>query len=142
MPDQSIALWKKLLALTVFLAIVACVVVFHSRIGPDFWPIDNSRVGPNLVAAIVQGAVIFVLVVLLYPPLRRRVHRFVDVKLDGVKAHFDRHHRDLHARLDTLEAHHAKHAADMALIKQQLGVKDEAQDNDPQAQPTDMPPPP
>lgn len=32
---------------------VVAAVIFNSRIGADFWPPDNSRIGPNLVANVV-----------------------------------------------------------------------------------------
>lgn len=116
---------RVLLGALVFLVLVAAAVVWRHRLAADFLPLDASRVGPNLVAAVVQGGVVFILAVLLYPPLRRTAHRFIDSKLnhihERVEALHDRHdqHNEhlvsvaqnlkaLHDRLEKLEAKDAK----------------------------------
>jgi hypothetical protein len=88
--DKDRGVVRKLAALLVFAAAVAAVIVFRSRISADFWPLDSSRVGPNLVASIVQWAVIFIAAVLLYPPWRRRLHRLIDAKLKPLHEHAKR----------------------------------------------------
>ena len=56
-----------------------------NRLGSDFWPLDRSAVAPNLVAAAVQGLIVFTFVYLFWKPLRDRV--------DGwVRAHLHAHH--------------------------------------------------
>jgi hypothetical protein len=39
---------------------IAVSLIFHARLAADFWPLDSSRVGPNLLAAVVQGAIVFI----------------------------------------------------------------------------------
>jgi len=46
----------------------------------------------------VQASILFPLAVLLYPPARRRLHRFVDAKL----APLHQSHAAIHAKLDAL----------------------------------------
>lgn len=91
MEDKPIPLWQKLTALGLFVLTVVLLVVFHGRLGGDFWPIDRSFVGPNLLASIIQAGVLFILAVLFYPPLRKRIlrscHRFADEKLAPIHQH-------------------------------------------------------
>ena len=71
------------------------------RAHADFWPLDNSRIGPNLVASAVQAVIVFLVVALLYPPLRRwaeaeleHVHAKADHTLDLLH-HIIEHHPDI-----------------------------------------------
>ena len=89
---------RKWTALAVLGAVICCVVLFRLRLGADFIPLDGSRVGPNLIASLIQGAVIFILAVLLWPPWRARLHRLIDSKL-----------APLHSNLDALHARHDAH---------------------------------
>jgi hypothetical protein len=66
------------------------VQVWH-RVYPDFWPLDASRVGPNLVASVVQWLLIALVAVVVYPPLRAFVRR---------------QWTDLHGKVDHLAANH------------------------------------
>ena len=56
-----------------------------SRVGSDFWPIDRSFVAPNLLAAAVQGLIVFLFVYAFWKPLRDRVDNWV-------RAHLHAHH--------------------------------------------------
>ena len=98
--DKPIPRWQKLTAAGVLIAIVAIVVIFRNRISPDFWPIDGGRVSPNILASLIQWAVLFLAAVLIWPPTRRRLHRFVDRKLEPVHAHLThlRHHHEASAK--------------------------------------------
>jgi hypothetical protein len=123
MSEQSVPRWQKLTALGLALLIAGLVVAFWGRLGADFLPPDRSTVGPNLVAAFVQGVVVFIAVVLLWPPTRRRIHNFVDQKLVGV-----------HSRLDALHARHDEHAKHLDRIGRSLRdlhEKIDARTNDP-----------
>jgi len=102
--------WQKIVASGLAVATATTVGFGWSRIGPDLWPPDRSFVGPNLVAAAVQWAVLFVIAVLVWPPTRRRIHRFADRKLG-----------EIHTRLDAHEALHAEHAAKLDRILEHLG---------------------
>lgn len=90
--------WRRYGALLVFIAGSAIVYVFRARIGSDFWPPDRSFVGPNLLATVIQDAGLLVILVLVYPPLGRAVHRFIDRKTEGI-----------HAKLDALHERHNEH---------------------------------
>ncbi len=85
--------WQKLVAVGIYVLLAAVLVIFHSRLGADFWPPDAARVAPNILAAVVQAAVVFPIVALIWPPTRRRIHRFADAKLAGVHARLDAHHQ-------------------------------------------------
>lgn len=116
---------RQLLALAGLVVCGLLVYVFRDRLSADFWPLDRSFVGPNLLASGVQYVAVGLIAVLVYPPLRRRVskiaHKFVDDKLAPVHDHFvelySRHDHsaarqhalsasldDLHAKLDSLVA--------------------------------------
>jgi len=73
------------------------------------WPSLKGN-GPEDVIATIGVAV---LTALVWPPARRAVHRFVDRKLDTVKAHMAGHHSaaaaelaELHRKLDHVIRHH------------------------------------
>ena len=121
-PESGRPPWQKITAGLVAAGVIVAIVVWRDRIGADFWPLDSSRVGPNLLASIVQWAVIFCAAVLLWPPWRRRLHRFVDrkvaplhSKLNGLHAS----HKQLHARHDE----HAEHLVRLGRSIQELHNK-------------------
>ena len=89
--------------------IVGGAILWHNRISVDFWPLDNSRVGPNLTASIVQWAIIALVVYLAYPPVRKAIDRWAS-------SHYRAASADLHAKLDhnaKLLAHVIKHSPDI-----------------------------
>lgn len=90
MEDKLVPRWQKLLAAAVVIALVVIVVVFHDRLGADFWPLDSSRIGPNLLASLIQAAVLLLVAALLWPPTRRWLHRFIDHKLSPLRWHHRR----------------------------------------------------
>lgn len=104
--EPETPLWTKLVATTVGILLIVAIIVFRHRIGADFWPLDSSRVGPNIVASILTWAAIFTATALLYPPWRRRLHRFIDKK-------FIHHLQPVHEKLDihaeSLQGLHDKH---------------------------------
>lgn len=75
---------------------------FDSRIKADFWPFDRSFVGPNLVASVVQWAVLALLVVVLYPPIR---HWF-EAEFHRGRQHVSEELSQVHAKLDHVIQHH------------------------------------
>ena len=99
---------KRALAVALAVVVVGCVVVFWSRFKTDFLPPDRSYVGPNLVASVVQWAIIFLAAVLFYPPFRRAVDRYVTRQTEDLKAHVTAEHAKLHARLHALEDSHVE----------------------------------
>lgn len=104
--------WKPILALVLAAALIYFAAFHTDRFLADFWPLDNSRVGPNLAAAIVQYALLLILVALLYPPFRRAVERFAQRHVADLKAHITSEHAKIHERIDhthaRLEALHAR----------------------------------
>ena len=69
--------WAGLLALVL---VILSVVFWHGRFSADFWPLDASRVGPNLVASVIQWAIIALVVYLAYPPIRKAIDAAVKAK--------------------------------------------------------------
>jgi hypothetical protein len=107
---QSIPRWQKIAAVGVYVLLVAASVVFHSRLTADMWPPDASRIAPNLVASVLQAAIVFPFLVLLWPPTRRRLHRFADLKLRSVHDKLDARHAEARAHEEwTVCAIHALH---------------------------------
>ena len=97
---------KKWYAGVAALAIVVVgAFVFHGRLGADFWPLDSSRVGPNLVASVVQWAIIALVVYVAYPPFRKAMEQIahkanaeLHEKLDrnfAAAQHIAKHHPDI-----------------------------------------------
>lgn len=98
--------WAGLLAVVLT---VVLVVVWHNRIGPDFYPLDSSRVGPNLVASVVQWIIVALVAYLVYPPLRKRIDAWVG-------SHFRQAHAEVHDKLDRaikLSEHVIRHHPDI-----------------------------
>ena len=112
--------WRVLLALAVLAGFALAIVVFRSRLGTDFWPIDRSPVGPNIVASVIVWGSVLILGVLVYPPIRRRLERateqFADRKLEAVHQRFD----ELHARHNKVQERQEKIAQSIADLHTQL----------------------
>jgi len=106
-------LWQKAAAAVYAVVIVLLAVAFRDRLHADFWPVDKSRVAPNILATILQILAATPFLVLLWPPTRRRIHRFVT-----------RHTAPLHASLLKAEAQrvrlHAEHLAAHAETQRRL----------------------
>lgn len=113
MGDKPIPRWQKILVGLYALAWVAFIALDWHRFVDDFWPIDKSSVGPNLVASVVQYTALAILLVLIWPPTRRRIHHFVDAKVDGVKTHISGHFTAMHER-------HDAHAQEIAELHRKL----------------------
>jgi hypothetical protein len=101
--------WKAWGALVALAALVYFMAFHWDRFLADFWPIDGSRVGPNLVASVVQWALIAIAVALLYPPARRAIERFAKRHVEDIKAHVTEEHALVHEKLD----HVIKHSKDI-----------------------------
>lgn len=83
---MSASLWQKVAALLYVVVSAGMLVAFRSRLHADLWPVDDSRVAPNILATCVQIALATPVVVLLWPPTRRRVHRFVSRHTEPLRA--------------------------------------------------------
>jgi len=101
--------WKALLALILLAGLIIFMVVDWTRFVSDFWPIDKSTVGPNLLASVVQYAIILIIVALLYPPIRDRVKRYIEHHVDSIKEHASAEVDVVHETL----AHIIKHSKDI-----------------------------
>ena len=99
-------------ALLVVAAIVSSIVSdwVRVRMQSDFWPLDHSFVGPNLVAAVVQWAIVLLIMAVFYPPMRRAFEASVERHkkqlmdhVSGIAAqlhdHLDANHKDLKAHV-------------------------------------------
>lgn len=99
-PDEKpIPLWSKLTAVGIYVALVLVIVLARDRLHADLWPLDASRVAPNILASVIQAAVLFPVAVLIWPPTRRRIHRFMDSKLKALEAHQAEHNTWVHQTL-------------------------------------------
>ena len=110
--------YQKAIAAALLVLAAISVIVWWSRFEPDFWPPDRSAVGPNLVASVVQWAILLIVGALLYPPTRRAVERFTQRHVDALKAHVTAEHKKVHDRLDDL---HSK----IDQVHQHLGIEEE-----------------
>lgn len=109
-------------AALVVLDVVAALVFawWRARMIADFWPIDDSRIGPKLVGTLVQAVLGVIVVAIFWPPLRRRItslfedggrraNREMHEKLAEMHErmeHLMNHHADLHAKMDHIISHH------------------------------------
>ena len=96
---------KLLVAAVLILGVIASVVLWHNRFSADFWPLDASRVGPNLVASVIQATIVFLAAVLLYPPFRRAMEEIAE-----------RANAELHEKIERnakLMRHVIKHSPDI-----------------------------
>lgn len=76
-----------------------------------FWPSDKGNGPENIQWSVVVALAVAV----LWPPVLRRIHRFVDRKADNLKAHVTAEHARIHERIDGLHATlHAHHQEQMA----------------------------
>lgn len=85
--------------LAVVVIAFALALLFSDRLGADFWPLDNSRIGPNLVASGVLWVLGLLVLALLWPPTRRWIHHQFSA---------------LHDKLDWHHSHQHEHNAWMA----------------------------
>lgn len=82
---------------------------FIDRMIQDFWPIDNSRVGPNLVASVAQWIIVVLIASIFYPPLRKWIEKEINIihqKLDNnelLSKHIIKHHPDIPNMKETKE---------------------------------------
>jgi hypothetical protein len=113
MSNNDYPLWQKVLAALYMLIVIGLVVLFRSHLHADFIPIDHSNIAPNILASVIIVIATTPVVVLIWPPTRRRIHRFIDRKLGGLHTKLD----SLHAKHDQLlkshdelkASHHAMH---------------------------------
>ena len=94
--------YKKVIAGVVAIVAIVLLVIWHHRVVADVWPLDNSTVGPNLLAALIQGALVLIVAVLIWPPTRRRLHLFMDRKIDTVQGSIVKFHRETREHSDLL----------------------------------------
>ena len=66
----------------------------------------QCHVGPNLVASVVQWALIAIVVALLYPPARRAIEKFAQRHVESIKDHVSAEHAAVHAKMDHIIKFH------------------------------------
>lgn len=108
-PEKTIPTWQKGLAGCLLVLVVLGITLGWSRFLSDFYPPDRSFVGPNLIASVVQWAVILIAVALVYPPARRAVARYIEHHVKDIKNHVTAEHAAVHDKLD----HIIKHSKDV-----------------------------
>ena len=98
---------KRLAAFIAFGSVITITLVlllsdwFAQRLMADFWPLDSSRVGPNLVASAVQWVIVVIVASFVYPPLRKWIENELQKlhdKLDRnglLSHHIIKHHPDI-----------------------------------------------
>lgn len=74
-------------AVVIIVALISAFGFPHSwlgsRIDQDFWPLDASRIMPNIMASMAIGLVL----TMLYPPTRHAVERWVERHKNDLKNH-------------------------------------------------------
>ena len=100
MDEKPIPTWQKLLAVAYVVALVAEVAIWHTHLHADFIPFDHSNVAPNLLASVIIVEIVTPFGVLLWPPTRRRLHRFMDRKLEHTESLLEEVHHKLHTGQD------------------------------------------
>lgn len=113
MDEVKVPRWQKLVALTVAAAIAIVVAAWHGRLAADFWPPDASRIAPNIIASVVQWAVILLVLALVWPPTRRRIHQFADRKLAPIHDHLTAIRANHLEHMAAIRTHHDDHAASL-----------------------------
>ena len=88
-------LWQKVTAAGYVVVVAVCLWVFRDRLSADFWPFDNARVAPNILATIVQIVAYTPLAVLVWPPTRKRIHRYLTRHTAPLHEEFAEVHRKL-----------------------------------------------
>jgi hypothetical protein len=121
--EKPIPLWQRLTALALLAVVVVAVAVWHARLRPDLLPVDASRVAPNLLAAVVQWAIVLTAAALIWPPTRRRIHGFVTKHTAPLHAHLilaekqremmHAEHLSAHAETQRRLDHVIKHSSDI-----------------------------
>ena len=104
--DGPVPLWQKLAALGFVIVWGTIIVLWHGRIVGDIYPLDRSYVAPNLLASFILFSFGLIAGALLWPPTRRRLHRFADRKLAPIHANLENARADreaIHAKLDLHE---------------------------------------
>jgi hypothetical protein len=94
--------WQRYLAGMLLVAAVLWIIFDWPRFVADFWPPDSSRVGPNLVAAIVQAVFILIVLALVYPPTRHWIERAIESHAHDLKGKVDEQTDALEKKLHTL----------------------------------------
>jgi hypothetical protein len=112
MNDDKFFKWLKILTAVVFgVAFILWLVFDDSRFKADFIPLDNSRVGPNLFASVVQTGIVLLIALIVWPPFRRSLHKFFDRKFDAV-----------HGKFDQLFARHDEHRQHEEWVAKQIAT--------------------
>jgi len=111
--ERPFPLWQKLAAGAYVLVAAGLLAGFHARLRADFWPLDASRVAPNILATVIQLLIATPIAVLLWPPFRRRLHAFMRAHTGPLRRELKQELRALHGQR---ERHHAEQMEALAKI--------------------------
>lgn len=82
---------------------------FNQRLLSDFWPVDTSRIAPNILASAIIFDVVTLVAALFYPPFKKALDRGLSRKVVGpIHAKLDAQHQE---HLEQAERHHAEKMA-------------------------------
>ena len=81
---------------------------FYHRLILDFWPIDSSRVGPNLIASAVQWFIVSLFVAAIYPPFRH----WIENQFSGIHEKMEQRHQEHLKKIED------RHQQNMSLLKE------------------------
>ena len=101
--DEPIPLYQKIIAVCYVLVVILLAFVFRDRLIADFVPLDESRIAPNIVATVVTVLIVTPFAYLFWPPIRGRIHSFVDKKIQPLHDRHDelrKSHDEIHRKLD------------------------------------------
>lgn len=107
--ERPVRAWQWAVGAALLVGVALFLTLDWHRFLADFIPPDASRVGPNMVASVLTWAFVLVVAVLVWPPARRRLHRFIDEKT-----------APLHEHLAAIRAHHAAHAETLDEVRRRL----------------------
>ena len=110
--EKPVPLALKATAVAYLIVIAVCAWAFRSRLSADFWPVDASRVSPNILATVIQILFWAPIAYLAWPPTRRRIHRWMTshtaplhASLDRLHEQRERHHAEQMQKLGEIHAH-------------------------------------
>ena len=95
--------WKVVVPVIGLLGAIYFIAFHWGRFVQDFYPLDASRIAPNILASLVQYILLGIAAYLLYPPVKRAVNNFAKRHVASIKHHISDENKAIHARLDRHE---------------------------------------
>jgi uncharacterized membrane-anchored protein YitT (DUF2179 family) len=79
---------------------------FALRLQSDFWPVDKSTVGPNILASAIQAIIVVTVMALCYPPFRKALDKAATKHKNEIKQHLTDELSEVHAKMDHIIKNH------------------------------------